>query len=143
MLTPNSGTVVFGEQFSVTIAITTESSDPEAPAEPPTTIPTVTASFKDPGVTVTPSIGQVVISGKYTAIIPVGWTYLDKAGNQKTSDLTPALGSFSKIVKVDSPTSLTATCTYTIDGEVFTHTVDLVSFTKISTALKDLLGSLD
>ena len=135
MLTPASGTVTFGEQFSITITVTSESStvDPvtgetTTTSTPSNEVPTVTASFSDPGVTITTEPGSVTISGKYTTIIPISWTYLDHNMQPVTVPTAPATGIYEKITKVDSPPALTATCTYTISGESFVHTVTLGSY---------------
>ncbi len=149
MLVPASGTVTFGEQFSVTIQVVTESStvDPETgltstTTSPTTEIPTVTASYTDPGVTITPAPGQVTISGKYTSILPISWTYLNNSKQSVTSPTAPAAGSYLKITQVDSPPKLTEVCTYTIAGEPFAHTVTLGSYTTIANQLKGLLAAI-
>lgn len=149
MLTPASGSVTFNEPFSVTITVTTEESttDPTTGETttgsiPSTEIPTVTASFTDPGVTITKGPGTVTISGKYTSIIPINWTYLNTSGQTVTSTVAPAVGTFFKITKVDSPPMLTATCTYTIGSEPFVHTVSLGSYSTIANQLKSLLATI-
>ena len=149
MLVPASGTVTFGDQFSVTIQVVTETStvDPETgqsstTTSPTTEIPTVTASYTDAGVTITPAPGQVTISGRYTSIIPITWTYLNNSKQTVTSPTAPATGSFYKITQVDSPPKLTETCTYTIAGEPFVHTVTLGSYTTIANQLKNLLATV-
>lgn len=140
MITPSSGTVTFGEQFSVTISITTESTEEGGTPVPGTTIPDVTASFNDPGVTILAEEGQVTISGKYTSIIPIPWTYIDLTGNVVTSTSPPDVGKYEKITGVESPSSLTATCTYTIDSDSFVHTVTLGSYSSIANTLQTLLA---
>lgn len=149
MLVPASGTVTFGENFTVTIQVVTESStvDPETgqsttTTSPTTEIPTVTASYNDPGVTITPAPGQVTISGRYTSIIPITWTYLNNSKQTVTSPTAPAIGTFYKITQVDSPPNLTETCTYTISGEAFVHTVTLGSYSTIGNQLKNLLATV-
>lgn len=149
MLTPTSGTVTFNEQFSVTITVSTESSsvDPvtgetTTTSSPSTTIPTVTASYTDPGVTITTAAGSVTISGKYTSILPISWTYLNNNMSPVTSAVAPAAGTYKKITKVDSPPVLTTTCTYTISGEAFVHTVTLGSYSTIANQLKGLLAAV-
>lgn len=146
MLTPSSGTVTFNEQFTVTITVSTESGpvDPEtggATQEPSTEIPTVTASYNDPGVTITTAPGSVTISGKYISIIPISWTYLNNSKQSVTSSVAPNIGEYYKITKVDSPSSLTATCTYTIGTEPFVHTVTLGSYSTIANLLKSLVAA--
>lgn len=148
MLTPSSGTVTFNEQFTVTINVVTESStvDPETgqtttTTTPSTEVPVVTASFTDPGVTITTAPGQVTLSGKYISIIQTTWTYLDNNKQTVTSPSAPAVGSYFKITQVDSPAKLTETCTYTISNEPFVHTVTLGSYTTIANQLKSLLAA--
>lgn len=109
---------------------------------PSTTVPVVTASFTDPGVVITPTVGSVTISGLYRQIIVTSWTYLDLNKQLVTEQIAPEIGTFSMITKVDSPANLQEVCTYTIDGEAFVHTVDLVSYTGIADALKSLLATV-
>lgn len=145
MLSETTGTVVFGTSFSVTIDVLSEVVDPEtgeSTTAPGDTVPVVTRSFDDPGVTVTTEIGKVTIAGTYRKIIVTSWNYIDLAGEIKTSLVTPEVGKFSKITKVDSPANLTEQCIYTINGETYTHTVDLGSYTKIADTLKDLLKTV-
>lgn len=148
MLVPTSGTVTFNETFSVTINVVTESStvDPETgltttTTVPSTEVPVVTASFTDPGVVITTAPGSVTLSGKYISIIQTTWHYLDNNKLLVTSPSAPTTGSYYKITQVDSPTKLTETCTYTISGESFVHTVTLGSYTTIANQLKSLLAA--
>ncbi len=147
MLQPASGSVTFGEQFTITISVVTESSTPDPltgepviSTVPSTTVPVVTASYNDPGVTITPGPGQVTIAGRYTSIIPITWHFLNNNKQEVTAPTAPAAGSFYKITQVDSPPKLTETCTYTIDSESFVHTVTLGSYTTIANQLKGLLA---
>lgn len=149
MITPTSGTVTFGQPFSVTISVFSQSegTDPETGLPtttdtPSTTIPVVIASFNDPGVTITPSVGQVIIAGTYQAIIQTSWSYINLNGDTVTQAQAPTVGTFKTIFKVDSPPRLTETCTYTIDGDVFTHTVTLGSYSGIADTLKTLMGTV-
>ena len=144
MLSPAAATQVFQEDFSITIQVMEASAgggegEEPAPPTPSTTVPTVTRSFEDPGVTVTPSAGQVVISGKYTSILKMSWQWIDNANNLVTTVEPPKKGEYTKITKMDAPPSLTEDCTYTIGGESFVHTVTLVSYSKGRDALLDLL----
>lgn len=145
MLSPSSATVVFATQFTQVVQVLSSSVDPvtgESSSTPSTTVPVVTASFTDPGVTITPAVGQVTIAGQYKKIIPISWTYIDTTGAVVTKDTAPDLGTFKMIVKVDSPPALQVPCIYTIDGETFTHTVDLVSYSTVADKLKSLLASV-
>lgn len=152
MLQPALGTVTFGDQFSVTITIVSESTSidpvtglPVTTTTPSTVVPTVTRSFNDPGVTVTTAPGSVTIAGAYQTIIPITWHYLDLAGAEQTAPSAPAVGTFKKIVQVDSPPTLTQTCTYTIttdSAEQFVHTVTLGSYDVVANKLKSLLATV-
>lgn len=139
MLTPSAATVVFGTEFTQVITVST--SEPGAtPEDPPvetpsTEIPTVTASFQDLGVTVTTGPGTATISGKYTSILPVVWKWLDLSNVQKTDTAPPADGTYNKIFQLDSPPNLSETCTYTIGGENFVHTVTLVTYDTLKNVL--------
>ena len=153
MLTPSSATVVFNTEFTQVITVSTsetvEGVDPETgePTSsvvetPSTVIPTVTASFKDPGVTITTAPGTVTLSGKYTSILPVTWKWLDLNNVQQTGKEPPANGTYNKIFQMDSPPSLTETCTYSIDSESFVHTVTLVTYDTLrDTMLAKIAGS--
>jgi hypothetical protein len=146
MLSVTSGSVVFGDQFTVTIEVLAESTggsgegETPPPPEPTTEIPEVTASFTDSGVTVTPAAGKVTISGKYTSIFEIPWTYINLQGAVVTSITAPEAGTYKKITSVQSPSVFTKTCTYTIAGESFVHTVTLGSYTTIANKLKSLLA---
>lgn len=145
MLSITAATVAPSTQFTVVITVLSTTVDPTTGIEttgPSTTVPVVTASYTDPGVTIKPEIGQVTISGQYKTIIKTTWHYLDLNRVQVTSDAAPDTGKFSMITKVDSPANLKETCVYTIDGETFTHTVDLVSYSGIGTLLKSLLATV-
>jgi hypothetical protein len=149
MISPTSGTVTFGVPFSVTISVfsESESTDPDTglpvtTQEPSTTLPVVTASFNDPGVTITPSIGQVIIAGTYQTIIQTSWSFIDLSGNKVTQPQAPTVGTFKTIFKVDSPPRLTETCTYTIDGSPFVHTVSLGGYSGIANTLKSLMATV-
>ena len=151
MLTPSAATVVFNTEFTLTITISTsetvEGTDPET-GEPTSTIvetpstevPTVTRSFNDPGVTVTPSAGSVTISGKYTSILPVTWKWLDLNGEQKTGNQPPAAGTYYKLFQMDSPPKLSEDCVYTIGSEQFTHTVTLVTYDTLKNQMLELIA---
>jgi hypothetical protein len=145
MLSVTSATVNLATPFSQTITVLVTTTDPVTmmtTTGPDTVVPTVTSSFKDPGVTVITSPGTVVISGQYNTIIQTTWSWLDKT-NKMVSDVTPpAAGTYNTIFKVDSPTSRTQTCTYTINGsDAFVHTVLLPSYDPIATKLKTLLAA--
>jgi hypothetical protein len=145
MLSITEATVGMATPFTQVIEVILEEVDPETgetTSTPAETVPVVTASFSDPGVVITSEVGKVTISGLYRSIIVTSWTYLDLEGNITTSNMAPELGTFNMITKVDSPASLTEVCIYTIEGETFTHTVDLGSYSGIATTLKSLLATV-
>lgn len=145
MLTVTEATVGMATPFTQVIEVQTETIDEltgETVLVPSETVPVVTASFTDPGVIVTPEIGKVTISGLYRQIIVTSWTYIDLNNTIVTEPMAPELGTFIMITKVDSPANLKEICTYTIDGESFVHTVDLVSYSGIATTLKSLLATV-
>lgn len=137
MLTPLATTVVFKNIFteviSVVVAVGTDTTAPVSD------IPSVVPSFVDPGVTVATAAGQVTISGAYQSIIPITWYWKDLSDQLQTGTSVPAVGTYEKIVQVDSPTSLTTVCNYTITSsagvDVFEHTVSLAGFNTIRDAL--------
>jgi hypothetical protein len=145
MIDITEGTVDFTTPFTQTITVLVTVIDPltgEETTEPSTEIPTVTPSFIDPGVTITATPGSVVISGSYLTILPTQWTWLDTAGLVVTDVEPPELGTYQTITKVDSPSTRTATCNYTINTDSFIHTVILPSYTPIADKLKSLLAAI-
>jgi hypothetical protein len=145
MLSVTAATIAPATQFTLVITVTDESVDPttgETTLSPSTSVPSVTASFTDPGIVITPAVGQVTISGMYKTIIQTNWTYLTLTGASVTSPQAPDLGTFKTITKVDSPANLTELCTYSIGSNTFTHTVDLVSYSGIGDLLKSLLATV-
>jgi len=155
MLDVTAATVVFGDTFTQVINVVPDTppdtgggsggdsgGGSSPPPAPPQTIPVVTASYTDSGVTITAELAKVTISGKYTTIIKTHWEWLDLTGAPQSGSSAPPTGTFKKITKVDSPVNLKETCIYTIDGATFTHTVDLVSYDKIGNLLKSLLATV-
>ena len=122
MATPSSGSVSFLTNFSVTLTLDTG-----------TTATSVTADFVDPGVTITINTDTVILAGAYNSIIPITWGWIDNNRTNQTGKTAPAVGTYEKITKVDSPPLLTKVCTYTINGEggTFAHTVSLGSYDVI------------
>ena len=139
MLSIVNETVLFSNTFTTTINVLVTDANGENTTTS-LTIPSVSISFIDPGVNVSVSTGTVNIYGAYTTILPTKWTYLDVNSNMISSLVPPSVGQYSKIVQVDSPPMLTQNCIYTIDGEQFTHTVTLGSYTQIANKLKELLA---
>jgi hypothetical protein len=150
MLTPALDTVQFGTAFSTTIVVSTSDTtiDPDTGLPvttdtPVTDLPTVTASFVDPGVVVSVGSGTVTLSGTYVSIIPITWHWLDLNNQPLSGTVPPAPETYSKIVQVDSPGFLSKDCNYTITtsggSDVFAHTVKLSSWTIISDKLQTLL----
>jgi hypothetical protein len=145
MLSITEADVVFGTQFTQIITVFAEETDPETGEVtniPSTTVPVITKSFNDPGVTVILEVGQVTISGTYRSIIAISWEYIDLNDVVQSTNSTPTPGTFNKITKVDSPSNLTEDCIYTIDGETFTHHVSIPSYTVIADTLKTLLATI-
>lgn len=142
MLTTTENTVNFNEQFS--IELTVFSVDPQTGLEIPITeIPQVAASFYDPDVHIDTSVSKVVISGKYTGIFKTYWTWLDLNKNTQVTLTPPNIGEFYKIIQVESPSSVSEQCLYTVTSsmtsDVFTHTVLLPDYSSIGNMLKTLL----
>jgi len=145
MLSITEATVGMATPFTQVIDVLVEEVDPETGETtlvPSETAPVVTASFSDVGVVITPEVGKVTISGLYRQIIVTSWTYFDLEGKAITSNMAPEIGTFKMITKVDSPANLKEVCTYTIEGETFTHTVDLGSYSGIANTLKSLLATV-
>ena len=141
----------FKTPFTLTISVGASSTVvnpdtglPETVNVPVTDVPTVVASFEDPGVTVTTSPGTVTLSGQYDAIIPTTWYWKDLNDQLKSGPSAPLVGTYEKIVQVDSPPNLTETCYYTITSsagvDIFEHIVTLVSYDVIKEALNTALA---
>lgn len=145
MLTVTEATVGMATPFTQVIDVQDETIDEltgETILVPSETVPVVSASYTDPGVVITTEVGRVTISGLYRSIIVTSWTYIDLNKALVTTNMAPELGTFIMITKVDSPANLKEVCTYSIDGETFTHTVDLGSYTGIANTLKSLLATV-
>lgn len=125
--------VTFTEVISVLAAVGTDTSVPVAD------VPTVVPSFADPGISITTSTAEVTISGSYQTIIPITWYWKDLNDQLQSGNSVPPVGSYEKIVQVDSPSSLSTTCSYTIISssgvDTFIHEVTLGSYSTIKTAL--------
>jgi hypothetical protein len=149
MIDSTAGTVTLSTPFSITLTVSTESGASGAEGGSSGTvsdIPRVTTSLTDPGVTITTAPGSVTIAGKYIAALKTKWHWLDSEMKPVSGDAPPAVGAFSKVTGVDSPTSLTNTVVYTITSsagtDTFTHTVTLGSFSTIADLLTGLLASV-
>lgn len=125
----------FTQVISVVTSVGTDTSSTVVVSD----VPIVSASFEDPGITVETAPGQFTISGAYQSIIPITWYWKDLDDQLQKGTSVPAAGTYEKIVQVDSPASLTTVCNYTVVSsagtDVFAHTVTLVSYNKIKTAL--------
>lgn len=152
MLTPLAGTQRFKTPFTLNISVGTSSTVvnpetglPESVSTPITDVPTVVASFVDPGVTVATGPGIVTLSGQYNAIIPITWYWKDLNDQLQSGSSVPPVGTYEKIVQVDSPPNLTEDCNYVITSsagaDTFVHTVFITSYSEIKEALKNALGS--
>jgi hypothetical protein len=126
--------------FSLTINVT----DTTFLIPLPAPIDSVTPDFVDPGIIIETDLGKVTIRGKYRAIIPTTWYWLDKNRVAHSSTEAPDVGTYEKITQVDSPPTLTKNCTYTIvssaGAEQFVHTVTIVSYSNVANKLKTLLA---
>jgi hypothetical protein len=135
-LSTSTSSATFQNVFSTLTIIVYVGTDTSIPA---TDVPSVSASYTDPGITVTPATGQIQLSGVYQSIIPVTWYWKDLTDTLKSGPAAPASGTYLKIVQVDSPAFLTTACIYTVTSsagvDVFTHTVTLGSYDVIKTAL--------
>ena len=142
MLDTSSGSVNFATPFSVTLSVSTLADD--GTTSPVTDIPSVSASVTDPGVTITTAPGSVTIAGQYNSVIPITWHWLDFNLLVNSGSSPPAAGTYKKIIGVDSPSSRTATCSYTITttatNDTYTETVTLPSYSVIADLLHSLLG---
>jgi hypothetical protein len=139
MLDITSNSIGFNTPFEVILTVTSDE------VTPITTVPIVEADFNDPGVTVIVSSGGVItINGSYEAIIPITWEWLDLNRNLKFGDTVPEVGTYEKIVKVESPSFLSKICTYTITSDAgtdtFQHTVSLSSWSVIAESLTTALA---
>jgi hypothetical protein len=107
-------------------------------------IPTVSASVVDTGITVVASTASVVISGKYQSLFPVKWYWKDLEDVLQSGNSPPPAGTYLKLVQVDSPSSSTEDCIYTITSSegsnTFRHQVN-VDYDIIATELTELLGA--
>jgi hypothetical protein len=145
MLSVTAATVGMATPFTQVIDVLVETTDEltgETTTSPSGTVPVVTASYTDPGVVISTEPGKVTISGLYRSIIVTSWTYIDLNKALVTTNMAPEVGTFTMITQVDSPARLTEDCTYSIDGESFVHTVDLVSYSGIADTLKSLLATV-
>lgn len=125
MISPETGSVNFLTNFSVTITLDTG-----------TTATSVVADFVDPGVVISYSDETVTISGVYNSIIPITWAWIDNNKTNQTGKTAPSAGTYEKITKVDSPPFLSKVCNYTINGtDTFAHTVSLSSYDVIKNQL--------
>ena len=139
MLTPSSATQTFLQNFTTTITVSVDTTTSVS------SVSSVVASFTDSGVVVTIGTSTVTLSGKYQSILPITWQWKDLNGQLQTGPSAPATGTYTKIIKLDSPPTLTQDCTYTITSsagvDTFIHTVTLVSYDTLATQLTTLLGS--
>lgn len=137
-VTPPSATVEFQSTFTQELVLTIGTDTAV------TNISAVTASYSDPGVNVSFTSGTVTLSGSYQSIIPVTWHWKDLNDQMQSGPSAPPAGTYEKIIQVDSPASITTDCIYTIVSDAgtdtFTHTVDLVDYGKIKTALANALA---
>jgi hypothetical protein len=139
MLTPPSAIQEFLKDFTTVITVSIDTSTAVS------NISGVVASFQDPGVVVTVGTDTVTLSGKYTSILPVKWYWKDLDDQLQSGDTAPPLGTYLKLVQLDSPPFLTEDCIYTISSDAgadtFIHTVTLVSYDTLATELQSALSA--
>jgi hypothetical protein len=139
MLTPDTATQQFLQDFTTVITVTVDTSTAVS------NISSVVASFEDPGVVVSIGTDTVTLSGKYTSILPVQWSWKDLNDELQSGDTAPPAGSYLKIVQLDTPPTLTENCLYTITSdagaEVFTHVVTLGSYDALASELQTTLSN--
>jgi len=139
MLTPASATQEFLKDFTTVITVSIDTSTAV------TTVTSVVASFKDPGVVVNIGTSTVTLSGKYKAILPIKWYWKDLDDQLQSGDTAPPAGTYLKLVQLDSPPTLTEDCIYTITSDAgadtFVHTVTLISYDNLATELQSALSA--
>ena len=145
-LSTSTSNVDFTDQFTITVNLFESSTDPETGlpiTNPIIDVPTVTVDIADPGIRITPGAGFVTISGSYTSIIPIKWTWKDKKDVLKTALVAPAIGTYAKIVEAESPSFQTRTATYTITSsagvDTFSHVV-VNNYDKVAIELQKRLA---
>lgn len=136
MLIPPLAIQEFNKEFSITINVLTGVAPFLIPLP---TEPDVVADFVDPGIVITKNDGSVTISGKYTEILKTTWTWLDKDYVSHTTDQAPNEGEYSKITAMSAPPVYKKDCIYTINGEAFTHTVTIISYSILRDQMQALL----
>ena len=139
MLTPQASTQTFLVNFTTTIVVSIDTTTNVS------SISSVVADIVDPGVVVTIGIDTVTLAGKYTSILPIKWYWKDLSDTLQSGDTAPATGTYLKIVQLDSPSTLTKDCNYTITSDagvdIFVHTVTLGSYDPLSVQLTTLLNA--
>ena len=140
-----ANTVTFYTSFSANIEVTGTGVIISAP--------TVIPSFTDTGITITTiivnsSTGLVTISGQYTDIIPINYTWRDNNFILHSGITPPKIGSYIKFVKIGSPSILSSSCYYTINSvfsestgtDIFTSDIVVNSFDTVKNVLNGLLA---
>ena len=139
MLTPATATQTFLQNFTTVITVSVDTTTNVS------SVTSVVADFTDSGVTISVGTSTVTLSGKYQSILPIKWYWKDLSDQLQSGDTAPATGTYKKIVKLDSPPTLTKDCTYTITSaggtDTFVHTVTLVSYDTLASELTTLLGA--
>lgn len=146
-LSTSTADVVFNDTFTITVQLLVQTgTDPDTGlpvTSPLNEVPTVTADTIDSGVKIIPGNGTITISGAYTSIVPITWTWLDLSYNSKTAKVAPAFGTYKKIVEVVPPPLKTYYATYSITSSagVDTLTIGVVfdDYAKAAQILQSLL----
>ena len=139
MIDPASATQEFLKDFTTVITVSIDTSTAV------TTVTSVVASFKDPGVVVSIGTSTVTLSGKYKAILPIKWYWKDLDDVLQSGNTAPPSGTYIKLIQLDSPPVLTDVCNYTITSDAgtdtFAHTVTLISYDNLATELQSALSA--
>jgi hypothetical protein len=107
-----------------------------------TNIISVVADVVDTGVVVSYGTDTVTLSGKYQSVLPITWQWKDLADQLQSGTSAPAVGTYQKMIKLDSPPVRTQDCNYTITSDVgediFLHVVT-VDYDELARELTTLL----
>lgn len=146
-LSTSTFTIDFNTSFTQTIQLLVETgTDPDTGlpiTSPLNEVPTVTANPTDSGIKIIPGNGTITISGAYTSVVPITWTWLDLNYNSKTAKVAPAFGTYKKIVEVVPPPLNTYYATYSITSsagvDTFTVGVKFLDYSIAAQILQSLL----
>jgi hypothetical protein len=146
-LSTSTAEQIFNDNFTITIQLLVQTgTDPDTglpTTSPLNEVPKVTADITDSGIKIIPGNGTITISGAYTSIVPITWTWLDLSYNSKTAKKAPDFGTYKKIVEAVPPPLGTYYATYTITSsagvDTFTMGVVFNDYTIAANILQSLL----